>query len=114
MRFLAAAWVGMLQCGAWLANARHANAMAELLERRLREVPGTDLLHRREANSVFVGFPAPLVEAMHERGWHFYGFIGGASRLMCSWDTTPDDVQAFVYDVRELVGASAPGSREQP
>ncbi len=31
MRFLAAPWVGMLQDGAWLRHARHANAMAALL-----------------------------------------------------------------------------------
>src|SRR6185436_11430811 len=35
MRFLAAPWVGMLQDGAWLRHARHANQMAAYLEKEL-------------------------------------------------------------------------------
>ena len=31
-------------------------------------------------------------------GWQFYSFIGGGSRLMCSWHTTEADVDAFVAD----------------
>ena len=56
-----------------------------------------------QANSVFVDMPAAMVEALHARGWRFYTFIGcGGARLMCSWDTTADDVDAFVADVREV------------
>src|SRR5262249_50478977 len=32
MRFLSAPWVGLLQDGAWLRHARHANAMAQRLD----------------------------------------------------------------------------------
>lgn len=38
MRFLAAPWVGMLEGGAWLRHAAHANAMAARLEGHLREM----------------------------------------------------------------------------
>jgi threonine aldolase len=42
---------------------------------------------------------------MHERGWKFYtGVITpDESRLMCSWDTTTEDVDGFLADLRELV-----------
>ncbi len=41
-------------------------------------------------------------EALHARGWHFYDFIGsGGARLMCSWDTTPEDVRSFAAAVLE-------------
>ena len=33
MRFVAAPWVALLESGAWLRNAEHANAMARLLEK---------------------------------------------------------------------------------
>jgi threonine aldolase len=104
MRFLAAPWVGMLRDGAWLRHARRANEMAASLERALRTVPGVEVLHPREANSVFAMFPPGAAEALRARGWRFYDFIGsGGSRLMCAWDTTEDDVGSFTADVRSVV-----------
>ncbi|HUL59510.1 MAG TPA: low specificity L-threonine aldolase [Anaeromyxobacteraceae bacterium] len=101
MRFLAAPWAGMLRDGAWLRNARHANAMAAELERRLRDVPGIEVLHPRQVNSVFVKLPASAAHALRARGWRFYDFIGsGGARLMCAWDTAEEDVAAFAADAR--------------
>lgn len=38
---------------------------------------------------------------MHALGWKFYVFIGDKGcRLMCSWDTTEEDVAAFAADIR--------------
>jgi threonine aldolase len=107
MRFLAAPWVGMLQSGVWLENARRANAMAERLHALVRELPGVKVLHPRQANSVFLEMPARVAEGMRARGWRFYDFIGGAFRLMCSWDTAEDDVRAFAEDLREVLAAQA-------
>lgn len=58
MRYLSAPWVGMLQDGAWLRHARHANTMAEYLEKSLRDLPGVKLLFPRQANAVFAELPA--------------------------------------------------------
>jgi threonine aldolase len=104
MRFLAAPLVGMLRDGAWLAHARHANEMAALLERKVRGVPGVEILHPRQVNSVFVKLPGPVAAALRARGWRFYDFIGGGSRLMCAWDTTPADVEAFARDLAAAAG----------
>jgi threonine aldolase len=104
MRFLAAPWVGMLQDGAWLRHAAHANAMAALLESRLRPLPNVSILFPRQANTVFAGLPPPAIEALWARGWLFYTFIGqGGCRFMCSWDTTPEDVNAFAAEIAGLV-----------
>jgi threonine aldolase len=104
MRILSAPWVGMLQDGAWLRNGRHANAMAEYLEKSLIGVPGLKLLFPRQANAVFAEMPRPAIEALWRKGWKFYTFIGqGGCRLMCSWDTTKEDVDRFVADIRELL-----------
>ncbi len=108
MRFLAAPWVGLLRDGAWLRNARHANAMAERLHVLVRKVRGARIIHRRQANSVFVELPAEAAAAMRARGWRFYDFIGGAYRLMCSWDTTEEDVAAFADDLQRLVAEQGP------
>jgi threonine aldolase len=57
-----------------------------------------------QTNVVFARIAGPAVKAMHEQGWKFYTHVGGAgeARLMCSWDTTPEDVDAFVADLRAL------------
>ncbi|MHB8520408.1 MAG: threonine aldolase family protein [Limisphaerales bacterium] len=103
MRFLTAPWVGMLQNGAWLRHAGHANRMAQLLDELLQKVPGIRILFPRQANSVFVELPSPVIAGLHERGWRFYNFIGaGGCRLMCSWDTTEDDAKNFAADLRRL------------
>jgi threonine aldolase len=102
-RFVAAPWVAVLESGAWLRNARHANAMARLLEEGLRGVPGLRLLYPVEANSVFVEMPRAWAEGLHARGWHFYTIAGG-ERLMCSWDTGADDVRALVGALQALAG----------
>ena len=101
MRFLSAPWVGMLKDGAWLKHARHANAMAELLHSLLRTIPGVNVLFPREANAVFAELPPRVIEALRAKGWMFYTFIGqGGCRLMCSWDTTEEDVRSFAADLK--------------
>ncbi len=107
MRYLSAPWVGLLESGAWLRNATHANRMAELLEEGLKQTPGVEFLSRRQANAVFARLRPEVAAAMRSRGWKFYSFIGsGGARFMCSWDTTAEDVAALVSDVRELMTTS--------
>lgn len=104
MRFLAAPWVGMLKSGAWLKNAVHANTAAMRLEAGLKEIPGVEFLSTRQANAVFVRLPVAVAEELREREWKFYTFIGaGGARFMCTWDTTNDDVDALLDDVRSLM-----------
>jgi threonine aldolase len=104
MRYLAASWVALLESGACLRNAGHANAMARRLEAELRTVPGLRLLYPVQANAVFVEMPRRWAEGLHGRGWHFYTIAGG-ERLMCSWDTQPEDIAAFVRDLRAVASA---------
>lgn len=106
MRFLSAPWTGMLENGAWLKHARHANAMAKQLEAGLHAIPGVKVSYAVDSNAVFAKIPPAVENQMHERGWRFYTGVvtPDESRLMCSWDTTPEDVEAFVKDLRELAG----------
>ncbi len=104
MRFLAAPWVGMLRDGAWLRHANHANTMAKRLRRALSKISGIKFLHPTQANAVFVDMPPVLVDAMHKRGWHFYTlYSDNDARLMCSWDTTKEDIDDFVGDLNDLI-----------
>ena len=109
MRFLSAPWVGMLKDGAWLRHARHTNRMAKRLEAGLRGISGVQISYPVESNAVFAKIPAAVEERMHKRGWRFYSGVvtPDESRLMCSWDTTQEDVEAFVADLREVTMRNA-------
>jgi threonine aldolase len=106
MRFLSAPWTGMLKDGAWLRNARRANEMAKRLEAGLRSLPGVQIVFPVESNAVFAKIPSAAEHRMHERGWKFYTGVvtPDESRLMCSWDTTAEDVDQFVADLKAVMG----------
>jgi threonine aldolase len=100
MRFVAAQWIGLLRDDAWLRHAAHANAMAARLDFGLRALPGVEVVYPREANAVFASLPSAITARLRSRGWAFYEDVGpdGAARLMCSWDTTPEDIDQFLRD----------------
>jgi len=107
MRYLAAPWLGMLEGGAWLRHAAHANAMARRLRDAIAGQPGVSLIAPVEANGVFAHLPAPVIDGLHAKGWRFYVFVGDTGcRFMCAWDTTPEVVDAFAADVRALTGGA--------
>ena len=105
MRYLSAPWVGVLKNGAWKTHARHANRMARVLVSKLKTFAGVQVLHPVEANMVFVRLPAGVIPALWAKGWHFYPHAQpDEARLVCSWDTRAEDIDAFVADVRAMVG----------
>jgi threonine aldolase len=107
MRFISAPWIGMLDSGAWLSNARHANSCAALLEQQLSKISGVKIMYLRQANSVFVEMPEAVVSGLRAAGWHFYSFIGsGGARFMCSWQTTTEDVFLLAEAVQKIFSES--------
>ncbi len=106
MRFLAAPWVGLLRDGAWLRHAAHSNSMARRLLELVSPLPGVRVVRAPQVNSVFVQLPPGVADALRGRGWRFYDFIAGVgSRLMTAWDTSEEDLRAFVADLREELAA---------
>lgn len=101
MRFLSAPWAVALETGVWRRNAEHANRMARHLEQALR-VLDVPIVYPVQANAVFVRLSSAWTHALHQRGWHFYTIANG-ERLMCSWDTQPEDIDAFVTDLRVVM-----------
>ncbi|MBI2513753.1 MAG: threonine aldolase [Opitutae bacterium] len=104
-RFAAAQWCGMLESGAWLRHAAHANAMAQRLASALRTAGGRMTL-APEANGVFLELTPAHADALAARGWQFYRFIGESGyRLMCSWATAPETVDRFAADFAAVLAA---------
>jgi threonine aldolase len=106
MRFLSAPWLGILKDGVWLRLARHANLMARRMELGIKKITGLHVSRPVESNSIFLKIPKTAETKMHDRGWKFSTGVvtPDESRLMCSWDTTEEDVDAFLADLREAAG----------
>ncbi len=101
MRFISAPWLGLLETGAWMRNARHANDCAAYLEQQLTAIPELELLFPRQVNGVFVQLPEFVAQSLRDKGWRFYTFIGvGGVRLMCSWNTTQERIDELVNDIK--------------
>jgi len=98
MRLVTAPWTAVLESGAWLRNAQHANAMARRLWECIGKVPGVDAMAPVESNAVFVRMPAGVAERLQQKGWRFYPW-GDGFRLMCAWDTEAETVDRFAADV---------------
>jgi threonine aldolase len=83
--------------------------MARRLRDALLATPGAELAYPVEANAVFVALPTDCIERLHER-YHFYVWDedAGVVRLMCSWQTTPDDVDLLVAAVRDAAAGVRP------
>jgi threonine aldolase len=80
--------------------------MAQRLGIALGKWPQIKIPFPVQTNAVFAKFPAHVIEGLHGRGWRFYTGVvtPDESRLMCSWDTTAEDVDAFVADIGALMG----------
>ncbi|AHE53977.1 threonine aldolase family protein [Sphingomonas sanxanigenens] len=102
MRFLSAPWIGMLESGAWLRNALHANACAQKLAAAVAATEGLDLIFAVEANAVFIAAPDAVLDGLRARGWRFYTFIGGGARFMFAWDADPAVIDALTGDLQDL------------
>jgi threonine aldolase len=104
MRFISAPWLGLLETGAWLKNARHANQCAEYLENQLLQIEGVEIMFTREVNAVYVKLPEQVMTSLRERNWLFYSFLGvGGVRLMCSWNTTKERIDELIRDIKNAI-----------
>ncbi len=106
MRFISAQLLRLFEGDLWRETAGHANAMARRLGDAAAAVPGVRIAYPVQANAVFAALPRPVIERLHEQ-YHFYVWDedAGVVRWMCSWQTTPDDVDALVGALREAVAA---------
>jgi threonine aldolase len=98
-RYLAAQVLAMLEGDVWLRNARAANDAA----RRLAEAAGAGrLVLPVEANEVFVRVTAEEAQRLREAGFDFYDWGPGEARLVTSWDSDPEAVDALAAAIRAL------------
>jgi threonine aldolase len=106
MRFASAQLIALYEGDLWLESARHANAMATRLRHALAEVAPVRFTQQTQANANFAVLPAGVADRLRER-FRFYDWnpATGEVRWMTAWDTTEEDVDAFVAAIKAEVGA---------
>ncbi len=97
MRFLAVQFDALFDGDLWRSNAAHANAMARRLADAIESIDGAEIAFAVQANGVFVNLPAPAIERLRDAlpaalPFYVWDEEAGTIRLMCSWDTTEEDV----------------------
>jgi threonine aldolase len=104
MRFLSCQFEALLDGNLWLKNASHANAMARLLEREMGVIPAVRITQKVQANGVFAVLPEGAAAKLQaEAFFYVWNPDTGEVRWLTSWDTTEQDVHAFVASARRIL-----------
>jgi threonine aldolase len=110
MRFVSCQLNALFENGAAvaIANGRHANAMAAKLYEGITEIaksnPLVQVPNKAEANAVFPILPADVTQKL-QQDYRFYVWnqATGQVRLMCSFDTTEEDVSGLLAKLSQLL-----------
>ncbi len=103
-RFIAAQFLALLKNNLWREMAEHANRMAKLLKMELSKVAGLTITQSVDANGVFVILPREITPLLQQK-FPFYVWNDETNecRLMCSFDTKPEEIQEFTSSIRSLL-----------
>jgi threonine aldolase len=97
-RFMAAQVLAMLEGDVWLRNARAANDAAA----RLAAAAPERLVLPVEANEIFIRVSADEAQSLRAKGFDFYDWGPGEARLVTSWDSDPQAVDALAAAISAL------------
>lgn len=97
-RYLAAQIIAMLEGDVWLTSAAHANAAAQ----EIAAACAARLLHRVEANELFVRLAPDERAALRAQGFAFYDWGADAARFVTAWSTRDDDAGALAKAIAAL------------
>jgi threonine aldolase len=104
MRFVSAQLVALLGDDLWLRSARRANAMAARLAAGLSTVDGVRVTQPVQSNAVFAILDPAVAGRLRESfRFHDWDPARGEVRWMCAFDTTDEDVDAFLAELRRLL-----------
>ncbi|WP_424527757.1 threonine aldolase family protein [Sphaerisporangium viridialbum] len=104
MRFISVQLSALLTGELWRENAAHANAMARRLADGLADLPGLSLRWPVESNAVFASLPAEAIAELQSRYlFHMWDAPSGVVRWMTAFDTSLEDVDTFITDIRQAL-----------
>jgi len=107
-RYLSAQMLTYLTDDLWLDLAAKANSASQRLAKGLRALPDVEIHHPVDANLIFATMPRKRHRQAVEAGAQYYfDDIDGDDderlpcRLVSSWSTTDDDVDAFLRAIQQ-------------
>jgi threonine aldolase len=104
MRFISAQFDALLTDDLWKKNAAHSNAMAQLLERELRQFKEITVTQKVDANGVFAILPERIVAPLQEEQFFYiWDDRTTEARFMCAFDTTEEEITNFGKKIRALL-----------
>lgn len=103
-RFIAAQFDAFLKDGLNLRLASQSNSMAKYLENKLKGIKGVIISRPVETNVVFAIIHPDLCEKLMKKHYFYiWDEITGEVRWMCSYNTTKEDIDKFVADIKALI-----------
>jgi threonine aldolase len=104
MRFISAQFEALLSNDLWKRNASHTNKLAKLLGAELSKIDGIKVTQKIDANGVFAIMPAHIIESL-QKEYPFYTWVEKINevRLMCSWDSTEEEIRKFIERTKSLI-----------
>lgn len=103
MRYLTCQYEPYFKDELWKKNALHANQMASRLKKGLSRYPFVKFNQKVQANELFFSIPRTLIDEL-AKAFFFYVFDEEKDeiRLVCSWDTTREDVDGFLSALQNI------------
>jgi threonine aldolase len=107
MRYISAQFIPYLEENIWLDNANKSNKAAQKLLSIMKEVKGIQITQKVESNAVFFILPKDITNKLREK-YFFYDWDVSINemRLVCSWDTTDDDIFSFTNYLKQVASVS--------
>ena len=103
MRYIAAQFLAVLEDDLWLKMATHANHMASELYRRMSEMPCFRTPFVPQANELFAHVDERIKWTLcAEFPFQHFGPEPNISRFVTAFDTTDEDIDAFLSRAAEL------------
>ena len=112
MRFASAQLLALLDGDLWWRNATHSNAMAQRLRAGIEQglangsITGVTLTQPTQANGVFANLPDGVADRLRtEFAFYDWDAANNEVRWMCSFDTTEDEIDAFLAAIARETSA---------
>lgn len=101
MRYVSCQLIPYIENGIWKENAAHANRMAKMLHKKIIEAGYNTFTQEPQANILLLKLPKEQVqELLKENFFYIWDEIESEIRLVTSWDTTEEDIELFVQQLR--------------
>ena len=103
MRYLSAQFIPYWAEGIWLENAKWSNRKAQQLAEAMQKI-GVELVQPVQSNALFFRMEKELADRL-KKDYFFYAWDEAADqyRLVCSWDTTDNDIERFIDCLNRLI-----------